>query len=389
MKKPLNTLVSLLLALVVLLPMSLKGQNLSDLSFGTDSTFDVLTWNIEWFPKRGTATVDSVSKIIRSLEADLLALQEIDDTNLCRQMINNLPDYGLFMDDVWFGGLAYVYNKRQVTVNAIYKIYDTSPYWNIFPRSPLVIELSFQGERIIVINNHYKCCGDGILVPGNPSDEEYRRYRANQLLKNYLDTHFASDQVILLGDLNDLLTDASPNNVFEMFLVDTARYLFADYGIAAGPVSQWSFPNWPSHLDHILINQPLFSAFAQAGSGVETLRIDDYMAGGFSNYDYYISDHRPVAMKLNFVPLTFDSWRNTRPLFAVYPNPSSGPTRVDLSPWEGALEVQVRDLKGRLIQSIPAKGKQSIAFQIEGPPGMYLLQVRSSKGYTSQKLIKR
>ena len=26
-------------------------QNLDDLYFGTDSTFDVVSWNIEWFPK--------------------------------------------------------------------------------------------------------------------------------------------------------------------------------------------------------------------------------------------------------------------------------------------------------------------------------------------------
>ena len=85
------------------------AQSLRDITFGTDSTFDVVTWNIEWFPKNGNITVDSVSKIIESLDVDLIGLQEIDDTTLCRQMINNLPEYELFMDDDWFGGLAYVY----------------------------------------------------------------------------------------------------------------------------------------------------------------------------------------------------------------------------------------------------------------------------------------
>ena len=34
-------------------------------------------------------------------------------------------------------------------------------------------------------------------------------------------------------------------------------------------------------------------------SYVEVIRIDDFMDGGFSEYDQYISDHRPVALKIN------------------------------------------------------------------------------------------
>ena len=50
-----------------------------------------------------------MSKIIESLDVDLIGLQEVDDTTLCRQMIDNLPGYELFIADGWFGGLAYVY----------------------------------------------------------------------------------------------------------------------------------------------------------------------------------------------------------------------------------------------------------------------------------------
>ena len=49
---------------ILLLSGQLYSQSLSDITFGTDSTFEVVTWNIEWFPKNGTITVDSVSKII-------------------------------------------------------------------------------------------------------------------------------------------------------------------------------------------------------------------------------------------------------------------------------------------------------------------------------------
>ena len=45
--------------------LNVHAQSLSDLSFGTDSTFEVLTWNIEWFPKNGQSTADSVKQIIK------------------------------------------------------------------------------------------------------------------------------------------------------------------------------------------------------------------------------------------------------------------------------------------------------------------------------------
>ena len=207
--------VSLLLQFTILCNL-IFTQNLGDISFGTDSTFDVVTWNIEWFPKNGATTVDSVAKIISSLDVDLMGLQEIQDTTLCRQMINNIPGYELFMDDNWFGGLAYVYKTSSINVQSIYKIYDTSPYWSTFPRSPLVMELTFQGEELIVINNHFKCCGDGVIDMGNTSDEEFRRFQASNLLKQYIDDNFSNKRVMVIGDLNDLIMYKS-NSIFKIF----------------------------------------------------------------------------------------------------------------------------------------------------------------------------
>ena len=69
--------------------------------------------------------------------------------------------------------------------------------------------------------------------------------------------------------------------------------------IAEGPSSDWSFPGWPSHLDHILITNEVFDNSNQ--NFVFTFKIDDYLDGGWSTYDYYISDHRPVNINLSFV----------------------------------------------------------------------------------------
>ena len=325
------------------------SQSLSDINFGTDSTFDVITWNIEWFPKNGSATVDSVSKIIESLNADLIGLQEIDDTTLCRQMINNIPNYDLFMDDDWFGGLAYVYNTNSIVVQSIYKIYDISPYWNIFPRSPLVIELTYLGEELVVINNHFKCCGDGIIDMGNLSDEEFRRYEASSLLKQYIDVNFNNKKVIILGDLNDLIADTSPNNVFQVFLNDSNNYLFADNNIAQGSSDNWSFPGWPSHLDHILITNELFNEFSNVISEIQTIKVDDFISGGLASYDFYISDHRPVGMKLKINPVLSDFNKISKTNIISYPNPTNGIIKIEGIKYQ--FKTDIYDYSGKHLHS--------------------------------------
>ncbi|SVD40514.1 uncharacterized protein METZ01_LOCUS393368, partial [marine metagenome] len=57
-------------------------------------------------------------------------------------------------------------------------------------------------------------------------------------------------------------------------------------------------PTWPSHLDHILITNELFDELDN--SDIQTIKIDEYLDGGWNEYDQNISDHRPVALKLDF-----------------------------------------------------------------------------------------
>jgi endonuclease/exonuclease/phosphatase family metal-dependent hydrolase len=270
-------------------------QDFDELYFGTDDALDIMTWNIEWFPKNDGITVDYVSQIIDGLDMDVLAIQEVDDAFLFTQMVDQLIQYDSYLESTWFAGLAYIYNSETVEINDIYEIYTSSPYWSPFPRSPMVMDMNFMGENYIIINNHFKCCGDNYLNDNDDGDEETRRYIASTLLKEYIDNNFSTKNVIVLGDLNDILTDNIANNVFQMIIEDSENYLFVDMAIAAGSSAEWSYPSWPSHLDHILITNELFDN----NSYVEVIRIDDFMDGGFSQFDQNISDHRPVGIKLS------------------------------------------------------------------------------------------
>ena len=277
---------------------SLVAQDLENLSFGDDNSLDIATWNIEWFPKNNQTTVNFVTEIIELLELDVLAIQEIDDTAMFDQMLDSLPAYLGYYESSWFAGLAYVYKNGSVEVNDIYEIYTTSSFWNAFPRSPMVMDINFMGENYFLINNHFKCCGGGIIDHDDISDEENRRYIAMNLIKEYIDNNLSDKNVIVLGDLNDDIAEPLLNNVFQEVIDDSNNYRFADIGIAQGNSSDWSFPNWPSHLDHILITDELFNGINTLE--VETIKIDQFLDGGWNEYDQNISDHRPVAIKFIF-----------------------------------------------------------------------------------------
>ena len=282
---------------IFFLSSTLSAQDLDGLSFGDDNSLDIATWNIEWFPKNDEVTIEYVSEIIQQLDLDIIAIQEVDDTILFDQMLNTLQAYTGYYESSWFAGLAFIYKTGIVEINDIYEIYTTSPYWSAFPRSPMVMDLDFMGENYFIINNHFKCCGDGIIDFDDASDEESRRYAAINLIKEYVDNNLENKRVIVVGDLNDNIAEAPINNVFQEVLYDSNNYLFADLEIAQGNSSEWSYPTWPSHLDHILITNELFQVLNSFE--VQTIKVDEYLYGGWNEYDQNISDHRPVAIKFN------------------------------------------------------------------------------------------
>ena len=47
---------------------------MTEVQFGSDATLDIITWNIENFPKEST-TLEYVQDLILSLDPDIVALQ--------------------------------------------------------------------------------------------------------------------------------------------------------------------------------------------------------------------------------------------------------------------------------------------------------------------------
>ncbi|MCK5051025.1 MAG: endonuclease/exonuclease/phosphatase family protein [Candidatus Cloacimonetes bacterium] len=272
------------------------------LTIGEEQTLEIMTWNIEHFPK-SEYTVDYAVRIISAIDADVIGLQEIESDSAFVVLLNNLQANN--PEDKWNGfrantnewemNLAYLYKSNIIKVDSIYQIYpDDEIYHKPFPRKPLMLEFSYFDQKIYVINNHLKA------MPGEKNIA--RRKEACKLLDEYIDEFLSQENVILMGDLNDQLTDAAKENSFNVFLDDKQNYYFADWLIAADSTANWSYPYWKyrGHIDHILISNELYDEFENASSFAKVITIDKFIEGGEDSRYKYITDHRPVVIRLKF-----------------------------------------------------------------------------------------
>ena len=249
------------------------------------NNLNILTWNIEFFPK-SSQTIDLAAEIINSLDVDIIALQEI--TSSLDELTDKLDgNWNSYRYDSNYGALSYIINIDNVSIiQSPYSILNQ--YLHDFAyRPPYLLEFSYNNQDIVLINIHYKCCGGS----------EQRRRRSSYYLDQYISNYLSNKNVIVVGDFNDELFD--DDNIFDVFLNKPQEYLFTDYSMAGqnNPWIYWSYPTWPSHLDHILISNELFDEYQNPKSTCYTVLAENVI-GNWNNYENNVSDHRPVLMSL-------------------------------------------------------------------------------------------
>jgi len=263
---------------------------------GEENTLEITTWNIENFPKDGNTTINKVENIIRDLDVDIFAIQEIADTNAFRQVLMDLPGYnGLYSEDTYSDGsyqkTGIIYKKNIIEVASHCQLFCDWDDWYAFPRPPLLLGIKAEKDgnlfdfNLIIIH----------LKAGSGWEEIDRRRAAACSLKNYIDEKVAIEEekdYIVAGDWNDEIDDTEQENSFNVFIADSTNYKFLTWPLA-GKQYYASWPHYPyySLIDHILISKDCFDEFDNGS--IETLRLDDDII----NYFQIISDHRPVMAK--------------------------------------------------------------------------------------------
>lgn len=248
-----------------------------------DQTLDIMTWNLEFFPKSGNVSEENVYDIIKNSQVDIVGVQEIDSWSSLEELADKLGGWEAELEDVLGNqDIGYLYKPSEIEIlESPFKIYrnNGSP----FPREPIVTKIRHKqtGLEVVLINIHLKCCG------GNSN--ESRRQEASRLLKQYIDAEYPNTAVVVLGDWNDDIYETNGVNVFQNFMDDTENYRFADKDVAQGPSSGWSYPSFPSHIDHILMTDELFDHFKDS----RTLTVNQCL----NTYYSTVSDHRPVIAR--------------------------------------------------------------------------------------------
>jgi len=249
---------------------------------------EVVTWNVKTFPQ-SNYTIESVVEIISDLLPDIINFQEINSYSDFQDLANSLEAYDFIYSNDDYYGLAIAYRKDCIEFVDSSILFEQYP-WEFTYRYPLSANFIWScGDSYLVfemVNVHLKCCDSGFE----------QRAAASEILSNYINEKTGNNiNLIIAGDYNDSLTD-SPSNNSLLPLIDNPNVLFLDFDIAEGSSYYWSYPSWPSHIDHILVNTT-FENYSI--SEINSIRIDDYV--GYNFFQNNISDHRPVYAKI-FIP---------------------------------------------------------------------------------------
>jgi endonuclease/exonuclease/phosphatase family metal-dependent hydrolase len=254
---------------------------------GTDNGLEIMSFNIERFPKQGVLTVDAAARLIKAADPDIVVLQELTSEASFNSLLNRLPgwsgQYYLINNDDW--NLAYLFKDSEISWNVMsVKLLFTSDFY-AFPRPPMEVGITHKptGMTAYLLNLHLKASGG--------TENIDRRRDAAEKLHNYIVTQRDNDPVILIGDWNNEITpEPSSSHPFYVFISRPESYRFTDMNIATGTSLWWSYPSWPSHIDHILVTNELFS------------RVDTTITYKpepcYPSYATTISDHRPVGLVL-------------------------------------------------------------------------------------------
>lgn len=254
---------------------------------GTSQSLDIMTLNAGGFPRDGYTSIVAVASLIKAIDPDAVALQEIKTESDFKRLVRLMDGWTGYFNPANEGewNLAFLFKSAETEVYpSSAMLLFTGDSWS-FPRAPYEIRLKHKpaGQDLYLINLHLKCCSG--------TDNENSRKSASQKLKEYLDASRPGSRVVVLGDFNDdIISAAESENPFLNFVNAPAGYHFADMPVAKGSALWWSYPSYPSHIDHILITDELFGS-------LDTTYV--IKAGPcYPDYETKISDHRPVAVRL-------------------------------------------------------------------------------------------
>ncbi|MBD3223348.1 MAG: hypothetical protein GF313_01355 [Caldithrix sp.] len=259
---------------------------------GTAEWFEIATWNIQWFPKQDDATVHALQSLIKDLDIDLIAVQEISDSEAFYKLLEGLPEWhGILSPHTYANGdyqkVGLIYKTSNISINAndTHLLFAEDDYY--FPRPPLLVYVTVIGEsgsgfdfNLIIV--HLKAFSD--------RESQNRRLHACITMEEFITTEIASGadpDFLVVGDWNDELNDPVEDNIFQVFLDKPRAYHFVTDTLTQR--SSYIHPHYDGLIDHILITENTLEEYGQGMTNIL------YLDRQYEPYESLISDHRPVV----------------------------------------------------------------------------------------------
>ncbi|MCG8225670.1 InlB B-repeat-containing protein [Tenacibaculum finnmarkense genomovar finnmarkense] len=301
-----------------------------------DKTLDIVTWNIEWFgdqtnsPAAGNPNSDEIQKekvkeVLLGLDADVIAVQEIADIILFKELVTELPAYDFILSNAFSypnnttgtpQKLGFIYKKSVVNFKSSTPLLKAiHPYYNgndesaiqDFPHPTKASffasgRLPFLMTADVTLNNTTEEVSFIVLhARANNNSDAQNRYDMRkydiEVLKKELDTNFSTKNVVLLGDYNDDVDQTvvrvnTSTSTYDAFIQDPTNYTITTTALSKAGFR--SYPSFPNLIDHITISNELNDNYL---SGSEKVHYELYN----NEYTKTASDHLPVSVRLKFI----------------------------------------------------------------------------------------
>jgi hypothetical protein len=295
-----------------------------------EKTLDVVNWNFEFFgataeqygeeygPVDEQLQLNNIKRVVDSLNADVVAVQEVSDEVLFSQLASQLG-YGYSCSQRYsysFQGpdnsfppqkVCFLYDTTVVNVLSTRPLFESrydsartiDP--SLFPGYPVGSASSFfsSGRLPYLLNAEVTVEGVTEKISfvvlhaksGSATDDRARRLYDGQVLKDSLDTYFSGKKFIVLGDLNDDLDQSISvglSSPYQNFVNDTSYFPVSKQLSDAGARSTLSFGDV---IDHQILSRTLEEEYIEGS--VQIVAPFQWI----SNYASTTSDHLPVITR--------------------------------------------------------------------------------------------
>ena len=261
---------------------------------GGPATLDVACWNLEWFPK-DTRTIALAADLVTSLELDLVIVEEVASIAAWDELVARLPLHeGALSTHRYspteYQKIGFLYRADLLAAGPSELLFAGDTF--DFPRPPMKMHFDVLDAAGAPTAFGFDAIGLHLKAGTAPEDAE-RRAAAMVTLEAYVRGQVAAgveDELIVLGDYNEVLTDAEGRAVLGPMLSRPDLYRFRSAEAAAA--GEASFIPSGKLIDHIVTTAGLAAEIGDARAVIPPL--DAQM----SRYDAYVSDHLPVVLSI-------------------------------------------------------------------------------------------